>query len=367
MKLLLISPKNRTVYNFRGDLIKDIISSGYKVAVTGPDLTDVEKITALGADFREIPMKKNGTSIVGDLKYCKNLYQLIKKENPDITLGYTVKPVIYGAIAAKIAGVKNINGMITGGGYTFTAKSLKAKILGAIVKILYKIGLSVTDMVIFQNPDDMEEFCRKKLVNSKKCRIVNGSGVNTELFSSEEYPPKTVFFMLSRFLKSKGIIEYLEAAKMIKSKYPDTEFKLLGKFEHEMQDAVPEENIMEYIQSGIVEILPETNNVKPFYEACSVYVLPSYREGTPRTVLEAMAMGRPIITTDTNGCRETVKDGINGFLVPVADSKSLASKMEYFLKNPEMIRIMGRKSVEYCKEKFDVKKVNQAMCKHLHI
>ena len=156
MKFLLISPKTRTVYNFRGDLIEKIISKGYDVVVTGPDMTDVDRITELGAAFKEIPMKKTGTSVFGDLKYCFKLYKLLRKEKPDVTLGYTVKPVIYGAIAAKFAGVKNINGMVTGGGYTFTAKTAKAKILGFIVRILYRIGFAFTDNVIFQNEDDLE-------------------------------------------------------------------------------------------------------------------------------------------------------------------------------------------------------------------
>ena len=141
MKFLLLSPKNRTVYNFRGDLIQRIISCGYEVVVTGPDQTDVEKITALGARFEEIPMNKTGTSVFGDLKYCFRLFRLMRKEKPDVTLGYTVKPVVYGAIAAKFAGVKSINSMVTGGGYTFTAKTAKAKLLGIIVKTLYKIAL----------------------------------------------------------------------------------------------------------------------------------------------------------------------------------------------------------------------------------
>lgn len=367
MKFLLISPKNRTVYNFRGDLIKKIKSFGYDVVVTGPDMTDVEKITELGAKFIEIPMNKTGTSVFGDLKYCFRLYKLMKKEKTDITLGYTVKPVVYGSIAAKLAGVKNINSMITGGGYTFTAKSLKAKVLGIIVRMLYKIGFLCTNHVIFQNEDDLKEFCAKKLTCIKKCGIVNGSGVNMEKFKPCPLPEKTSFFMLSRLLKSKGICEYLKAAEKIKSKYPDTLFYLLGKFEYEMQDAVEESFVRDFIDREIIELFPETNNVIPYYEMTSVYVLPSYREGTPRTVLEAMAMSRPIITTDTNGCRETVKDGVNGYLVPVGDCEALAEAMEKMILHPESIPKMGEESMSYCKEKFEVNRVNEQMCELLRI
>ena len=367
MKFLMISPKNRTVYNFRGDLIKKIISCGYEVVVTGPDLTDVEKITELGATFKEIKMNKTGTSVVGDLKYCYKLYKLIKSEKPDVTLGYTVKPVVYGAIASKLAGVKRVCGMVTGGGYTFTSKTLKAKVLGFIVRFLYRIGFACSDCIIFQNGDDLEEFCSKKLANKKKCNVVNGSGVNMEKFIPVPVPEKMVFFMLSRLLKSKGVVEYLKAADMVKKEYPDVEFKLLGKFEYEMQDAVDEAYVRDYIDRGIIELYPETNDVRPYFEQCSVYVLPSYREGTPRTVLEAMAMGRPIITTDANGCRETVKNGVNGYLVPVGDENALAEAMKKMIENPELVNKMAEESLKYCTEKFEVGKVNDDMCMYLGI
>lgn len=367
MKFVLISPKNRTVYNFRGDLIREIINKGYEVVVTGPDETDVDKILELGASFVKVPVNKNGTSIVGDLKYLHKLYKFFKKEKPDITLGYTVKPVVYGAIAAKLAGVKNINSMVTGGGYTFIAKSFKAKVLGFIVRLLYRIGFSFASNVIFQNSDDLSEFCKRGLVKKRKCHIVNGSGVNMEHFAPTQYPEKIIFFMLSRLLKSKGVAEYLEAARIVKQKYPDIKFCLLGKYETNMQDALSNEYVEQFITDGIVERFEETNDVRPFYSACSVYVLPSYREGTPRTVLEAMAMGRPVITTDTNGCRETVIDGKNGFLVPVRDTEKLSEVMIKFIENPELIEAMGQESLNYCREKFEVNKVNKQMLEILTI
>lgn len=173
MKFVLVSPKNRTAYNFRGDLIKRLIELGYEVIVTGPDMTDVDKIETIGARFVKIPMNKTGTSITGDLRYCKSLTKLFNDEKPDVTLGYTIKPSIYGAIAAKKAKVPNINSLITGGGYTFIAKSIKARILGFIVRNLYRFGLKKADHVIFQNPDDLQEFCDRKLVKNEKCSLVN--------------------------------------------------------------------------------------------------------------------------------------------------------------------------------------------------
>lgn len=360
-KFILISPKNRTVYNFRGDLIKAIIAKGYDVIVTGPDQTDVDKIEALGARFVEIPMNKTGTSIVSDMKYCQALTRMFKLEKPDVVLGYTVKPVIYGSIAARRAGVPNINAMITGGGYTFISNTWKARLLGIIVRFLYWIGLHGAHHVIFQNQDDMNEFCECGLVKRNKCFVVNGSGVNMEHFTPAPFPQQLTFLMISRLLKSKGVGEYLEAAKIVKQKHPEVRFMLLGKYETAMQDALSEDYVQKFIDDGIVERFEETSDVRPYYAQCSVYVLPSYREGTPRTVLEAMAMGRPIITTDANGCRETVQDCVNGFLVPVKNVKKTIVAMEQLVEHPIYVSSMGEMSKIYCKKKYEIKLVNEKM------
>ena len=367
MKFLLISPKNRTVYNFRGDLIRSIAAKGYEVIVTGPDRTDVDKIEALGARFVEIPMNKTGTSIAGDLRYRRDLTALMKREKPDVTLGYTIKPDIYGALAANSAGVRSINSMITGGGYTFTAKTLKARVLGLIVRTLYRMGLGKARRVIFQNEDDLEEFVSRGLVKREKCEIVNGSGVSMTRFRPAPLPEQPAFFMLSRLLKSKGVLEYLQAARIVKAEYPEARFYLLGKYETAMQDAIARETVEEYIREGVVERFDETDDVRPYYAKCSVYVLPSYREGTPRTVLEAMAMGRPIITTDTNGCRQTVEDGVNGFLVPVRDAGAVAEAMRRFLRDPQLAARMGAESLRLCAERFEVGKVNADMLRIMNI
>ena len=173
--------------------------------------------------------------------------------------------------------------------------------------------------------------------------------------------------MLSRLLKSKGVGEYLEAARSVKKQYPNARFKLLGKYEYIMQDAMDKDYVESFIKDGTIERFEETDDVRPYYEMCSVYVLPSYREGTPRTVLEAMAMGRPIITTDTQGCRETVQDGVNGFLVPIKDSDAIAEKMIWFIEHPEAVQEMGRQSYQYALKKFDVNKVNADMIRIMNL
>lgn len=366
MKFILISPKNRTAYNFRGDLIRKIIESGYEVIVTGPNRDNVEKIEALGARFVEIPMNKNGVNPLKDLEYQNALCDLFKKEKPDVTLGYTSKPVIYGSIAAKKAGVGHIVAMVTGAGYAFTAQTKKAKVIKAIMSVLYKRAFRCADVAIFQNNDDKAQFVNEHLVAEEKCRVVNGSGVNTERFPVVPYPEQMTFFMLSRVMYSKGIREYLKACEIVKEKHPEVRCMLLGACEG-IQDSLSEADLKSYIDRGIIEHFGETDTVADYYKQCSVYVLPSYREGTPRTVLEAMSMGRAVITTDAPGCRETVKNGETGFLVPVKDADALAEKMLAFIENPQWVSEMGAKSAAYCRQKFDVNKVNKDMCNYLNI
>lgn len=367
MKFLLISPKNRTTYNFRGDLIRKIREMGYEVIVTGPDRENVEAVEALGVRFFEVAGNKNGTSVFGDLAYYKQLKKLIRQEKPDVVLSYTVKPVVYGTLAAKKSGVKNVNCLVTGAGYTFTSRSFKAKIINRIVTFLYKKALKKADNVIFQNPDDRNEFVGRKLVKRDKTYVVNGSGVNLERFDHSGYPAAVTFLMVSRLLHSKGVAEYLRAAEKVKGAYPETVFRLLGKYETSMSDRIPKEEIEPYISRGIVERFDETDDVLRFYSGCSVYVLPSYREGVPRTVLEAMACRRPIITTNANGCRETVVDGYNGFLIEPRDSDGLADAMIRFIREPELIAAYGENSRQLCTDKFDVEKVNAEMIKIMNL
>ena len=354
------------MYNFRGDLIREIIRRGYNVSVTGPDETGTDEIRRTGARLKVIPLDKAGVNVFADLRYLYRLFRFLRREKPEATLGYTIKPVIYGGIAAKLAGVKNINSMVTGAGYLFTAKTVKARLLLFFVRFLYRIGLKCADTVIFQNPDDMKEFIDGRLVEKSRCRLVNGSGVNMEKFTPSEFPEKVTFFMLSRILRSKGVLEYLEAAEKVKTKHPEIRCILLGAVE-DLQDSIPFAQLQPYIEGGFIEYFGETPDVSDYYRQSSVYVLPSYREGTPRTVLEAMAMGRPVITTNTNGCRETVIDGKNGFLVPIQDADALAGKMEWFVENRPMIRIMGKESLALCMERFDVMKVNAEMMKHMRL
>lgn len=366
MKFVLISPKNRSIYNFRGDLLQTLVSLGYEVIAIGPNEEHKDKIDELGVQFKVIPLNKTGLNMIADIMYLFALKKMLVTEKPDITLGYTIKPVIYGSIAAKLARVKNITAMVTGVGYVFTSNTKKARLIRLFVSILYRISFMCADTVIFQNGDDLNEFVDLRLVRREKCRLVNGSGVNMEKFRPAGFPDRITFFMLARVMHSKGVREYLQAAQTVKTKYPEVRFMLLGAVEN-IQDSLSMNDIQPYIEVGTIEYFGETEDVTSFYYQSSVYVLPSYREGTPRTILEAMATGRPIITTDAPGCRETVIDGVNGFLIPVKNWELLAHKMEWFIENHEEIEKMGWESYRLCKEKYDVRKVNAEMLRHLSI
>ena len=367
MKILLISPKNRTVYNFKGDLIRELIAKGHRVTVTGPDETDLDKILDLGVTFVKTPVVKTGTNIFTDFNYLLSLIKIIKSIQPDMVLSYTVKPIVYGSLAARLNRVKSINSMVTGAGYAFTATTPKAKALHQLVKLLYRIGFGCSDRVLFLNKDDRQEFLEKKLLPDRKCFVIDGEGVNMTRFTpSGDYPEQLTFFMLARLLTTKGVLEYLQAAKQVKTSHPDTRFMLLGSY-IQMPESIPKEQIEPYIVDGTIKRYDETSDVRAFYEQSSVYVLPSYREGVPRTNLEAMAMARPIITTDTNGCRETVVDGYNGFMVPVKDVPALVDKMLFFINHPHKVKEMGQNSQQLCREKFEVSKVNRDILSILNL
>ena len=361
-KFVLISPKNRSAYNFRGDLIKDIQAKGYDVVVTGPNKEGVERIEALGVKFIEVYVDKNGTNPFADISYCLKLRKILKEERADAILGYTIKPVIYGSIAGWLAGVKNRTAMVTGAGYLFASTSFKAKIFRMVSFILYRMGLGAAQKVIFQNIDDLNEFVEHKLVKRMKCHVVNGSGVNMSKYTPAPYPEQPSFFFLGRLVNSKGGLDFAKAAKIVKSQYPEARFMILGKLEKNLPDAIKEDELMPFVEDGTIELFPETDDIPKYYAMTSVFVLPTaYREGTPRVILEAMASARAIITTNTPGCKETVVEGENGFFTGIHNPEDLAEKIMLFIKNPEKIAEFGRRSLEICKQKYEVSITNSRM------
>jgi glycosyltransferase involved in cell wall biosynthesis len=361
MKILVVSAKNKTVFNFRGDLIKDMIGHGNEVYVTGPNRDFIDDVMALGVKkFIEIPSVKDNTSVKNDLNYLKKLKSAVKEVHPDIVFSYNIKPVIYGSMAAKSGKVPHIYAMVTGLGRVYASGGLKTKALRLITKLLYTRAFKACDKVIFQNGDDVDELVKDGYLPREKTVVVNGSGVNMERFRKTDVPDQPVFLMVSRIIKEKGVLEYCEAARELKKTHPEARCVLLGGFDVSL-GALKPEDIQGYVDDGSIELPGEVKDPVAFYEGASVFVLPSYyREGLPRTILEALACGRPVITTDWTGCREAVEDGVNGYLVPIKDSKSLAEKMAV-LCDRNKAQSMGDEAYRICKEKYEVGIINKQM------
>ncbi len=367
MRVFLLASLPRSLCNFRGPLIESLHAAGYEVHVGAPGiLEDPETCGWLkerSIQYHDVPLSRTGISVRADLRALIALYRLMRKIGPELFLGYTIKPVIWGVIAAWLARVPQRIALITGLGYAFVGEARgKRAVVRWLVSRLYSIALRRASLAFFQNPDDRDDFRRWGILPAKLTTVlVNGSGVDTVAFAVAPLPKLPVrFLLIARLLRDKGVPEYAEAAKRVRQNFPDAEFHLVGPLDTN-PDAISEAEIQAWQEAGHVIWHGRQSDVRPSIAAAHVYVLPSHREGTPRSVLEAMSMGRPIITTDAPGCRETVEEGVNGFLVPVRDAPALATAMERFLTEPELIVEMGRNSRRTAEKKYDVHKVNAVM------
>lgn len=371
MKFLLIAGLAESLTNFRGPLIAALQAKGLEVHVAAPDMpaqsTIRAQLVALGLGVHNIPMGRAGTNPFADLRSMVAMWALTRRLRPDFVMSYTIKPVIYGTLAARVAGVPRRYALITGLGYAFTGQTSGLRgMVKVVVQGLYRLALRRAHKVFFQNPDDEALFRQLGLLHpSIPSVVVNGSGVDTASFSVAPLPLGPPHFLLiARLLGDKGVREYALAAHRIKTKYPQVQFSLVGWID-ENPDAIEQAELDAWVQAGFLNYLGRLQDVRPAIAQCSVYVLPSYREGTPRTVLEAMAMGRPIITTNAPGCRETVVDGDNGFLVPVQSADALVQAMQRFIDEPNLAPRMGQRSRELAKAKYDVHKVNAVMLREM--
>ncbi|NNG75311.1 glycosyltransferase family 4 protein [Acinetobacter sp. ANC 4277] len=372
MKFLMICSYLPSALNFRGKLLEAIQAKGYEIHVFAPDLTDfadkLNQLQQLGYQVHEIPMQRTGTNPIKDLNTLMEMYRLIRQIQPDVVLCYTIKPVIYGTLAAWLARVPKRFALITGLGYAFqNVESGKRSIFQKMIHGLYAQALKHADKVFFQNPDDLKLFQDMHLLEANKPTVVvNGSGVNVQDFDVISLPlnaqgqVKASFLLIARLLGDKGVREYAEAARIVKAQYPETEFHLVGWID-DNPSAISQAELDTWVQEKTVNYWGKLSDVRPAIAASSVYVLPSYREGTPRTVLEAMAMGRAVITTDAPGCRETVSNGLNGYLVGVKSVDDLVQSMQYFIEDPKLITYMGQRSREIALNKYDVHQVNKHM------
>lgn len=373
MRIVILASYRASLVNFRGPLLTALGDAGLEVHAVAPGLRDDPKtrhqLEAWGVIIHDIPMQRTGTNPLKDLGTMYTLHQLFRKIQPDAVLGYTIKPVIYGTLAAWLAKVPKRYSLITGLGYAFTGEANgKRRLVQQLLRKLYRQALSRTERVFFQNPDDEALFRQLGLLHKRvPSQVLNGSGIDITQFAVVPLPENApVFLLIARLLGDKGIREYVAAAAKVRERYPQAVCRLVG-FIDENPDSITQQELDQWIDEGAIEYLGALDDVRPAIAEASVYVLPSYREGTPRTVLEAMAMGRPIITTDAPGCRETVVEGDNGFLVPVKSVDALITAMLRFIETPELVVSMGQRSRVIAEEKYDVHKVNAVMLEAMGI
>ena len=359
MKVMVLSSFTTSLFWFRIDMMKSFISAGCEVVAVGdaPEEEWKDRFSELGITYHQIPVQRNGTNPLSDIKTLAALYKLLKREKPDKIFTYQAKTVIYGGIAARLLGIDEVYPMIAGVGSVFLGGGFKKKLVRTILVTEYKLGLKRAKKIFFQNRDDLAVFTGNRIVDAAKVVMLNGSGVNIEKFVPTVLPENPSFLCISRLIRDKGVCEYLDASREIHKRHPDVCCVLVGPYDTN-PSAIKPEDLQPYIEDGSIIYVGEQKEVAPFLQDCTAYVLPSYHEGTPKTVLEAMASGRPTITTDAPGCRETVTDGVNGYLVPVKDVPAIVEAMEKIIADPAKTAEMATAARFIAEEKYDVNKVN---------
>lgn len=365
-RVMIIGVLPESLLNFRGALIKDLIAAGHTVhAVSAEaDARTKSALARLGAIHHEVYFERTGTRLLADLTTLWQLFLLLRQVGPEHVLAYTIKPVLYGGLAARMAGVPRYNALITGLGYVFDEHVL-ARPLGRVVLALYRKALKKARIVFFQNPDDCRVFREHGLLAANsRAIVVDGSGVDIDFFRPAPFPSELSFLMIARLLRAKGVYEYVEAARRLRQEYPGVVCRLVGWIDPG-PDAVRPAELEAWQREGVIEYLGRLQDVRPAIAQSSVYVLPSYREGVPRTVLEAMAMGRPVITTNAPGCKETVVLGENGYLIPPRNVGALVDAMRRYIESPELVELHGAQSRCLASTRFDVRVVNRRMLEEM--
>ena len=372
LKVVIIGTVASSIFGFRMPLIKELLGKGHSILVFAIDfnLEQKKELLALGVSPVDYQLSRSGLNPFADLKTMLTLKNTLKEVKPDIVLSYFMKPVIYGSIAAYLAGVPKIIAMLEGLGYTYTPSlngfSFKKKILQYIQGCLFSISFRATNEIIFLNPDDPKDLSKYVLFYnySHKINVLGGIGLDISEFSysAVDITKPIRFVFIARLLAEKGIYQLIDAIKIVKKKYPTAELLVLGNLDKESPSSLKSKELESLIEQKIIVYPGHVSNVTEWLSESHVFVLPSYyREGVPRSTQEAMAIGRPILTTDVPGCRETVVEGENGYMVPAFDVNSLVEKMNWFIEHPEYIEPMGKVSRRLAEEKFDVHKVNEKM------
>jgi glycosyltransferase involved in cell wall biosynthesis len=344
---------------FRGDMIAAFIRNGYKVTCFSPEGQHVNafnELRSIGVETYLYSLERTGTGILADLKTLIGLAKIFRKISNSFVISYTAKPVLYGSMISLFFPNITHLAMITG-----MPSILHRLSHYSLSRFVVKEVMRGNSKILFQNSDDEQFFAQNRYLHAGQSVRINGSGINLEKY--KYYPPSSIapvsFLLISRLLYQKGILEYIEAANQVSKTFSQASFSIVGWFDTGNPDGISQVDFFSLIKNSKVEYLGKHLDVRHVIRNHSVYVLPSYHEGMPRTVLEAMAIGRPIITTDVPGCRDTVEEGVNGFLVPQGESEAIAESMMRFINSPELIKPMGEASREFAERKYDVNLVNK--------
>lgn len=362
----LITSGAYTLPNFRGSLIRLLVARGVRVLALAPDYSDAirERVRALGAEPVDFSLSRTGFNPWRDSADLVRLTRLLRVLRPDATLCYFAKPVIYGGLAAAAAGVPRRIGMIEGLGYLFgdERRGVRHRLVRGITERLYRAASKRADVTLFLNAEDRDLFVARGIVSAAKTRNIGAIGVALENFSVSVADSAPVSFLLmARLLREKGIEQFVAAARLLRPSFPDARFVVLGGVDNN-PTSVTEAEMRGWVSEGLIEWPGHVDDIRPILAQAGVFVLPSYyREGVPRSIQEAMASGKPVITTDHVGCRDTVDPGVNGFLVPVRDVEALAAAMRRFLVAPELIRSMGLASRRIAEERFDARRIDDLL------
>lgn len=368
-KVAVLAGYQKSLILFRKALLAAMVRAGHEVVACAPEseASVTAQLKAIGVDYHVLSFHRTGTNPFRDLRTVLSLRRFYARTRPDLVFAYTIKPVIYGSLAARWVGIGPVFSMITGLGHAFVGSGRRRQLLKTSVSWLYRFAMRHNRAVFFQNADDRAYFKAHQLIPPEcPAILVNGSGVDLEEFRPAPWPEAPCsFLLLARLIAEKGIRDYVAAARWLKRRHPRLIFRL-GGFMEARAGSITAAELEAWKRERLIEFLGWLDDVRPAIGACSVYVLPSYYpEGAPHSILEAMAMSRPIVTTDEPGCRQTVQNGVNGWLVPARSPRRLAETMERFVLHPALIPAMGRQSRLLAEARYDVRQVNQILMKSM--
>lgn len=345
-KILLFANTDWYLYNFRLPLAKALRNEGYDVVFVSPPGLYTERLTQAGFRWISQPFSRRGINPFCEFITLMRLVSLYRREKPSVVGHYTIKCVLYGSLAAHISGIKQIINSITGLGYVFISSEVRARFIQFFIKRLYPNILRKTH-IIFQNPDDVTLFLKYSLIRTDQYTLIKGSGADTTRLTPSEKPAGIILIVLpGRMLFTKGVGEFVAAARILRDKGIKARFALVGDTDLANPDAVPVKQLETWVAEGAVEWWGWQDDIASVYSQAHIVCLPSYREGLPKALIEAGASGCPIVATDAPGCREVVRHGENGLLVPIKDAEALAGALESLINDPMLRKKMGMKGRE---------------------